>query len=174
MNNIFLLVISLTLSTQALSFPKIPDIKIAPGHLCSVKDSDFERFRYKEQIPYCTRNVSIARKDKICSYYGVSVEERRKNYTVDHIIPLSLGGSNSDKNLWCQHRAIYTGHLEYWLYKKIESGKINQKDSISYILDHKFNPEGKDHIPLPPDKSINTDQQQEDWEADQDSSPSKF
>lgn len=167
----FLVILSLN---SAYSFPLTPKIQIAPGHLCTQDNPDFDRFRYKEGIPYCNRNVSSARKDKICAQYGVSREERMKDYTVDHIIPLSLGGSNDDKNLWCQHRSIYTGNLEFWLYKNLDNATMRQVEAVHYIMAHKFNPDGKDHIPLPPNGQINSDSYQEQWEAQQKPAVPKF
>jgi hypothetical protein len=153
-NFLVVLVLGLIFSIEpSMSYVKVPHIDLAPGHLCTPKDKDFVRYRYAENIPYCKRNVTPKRKDKICALYGVtSRKERRTKYTVDHIIPLSMGGSNHDKNLWCQHRGIYTGHLEYWLYEKLRDGEIRQAEAMLYILSHKHNPKGKDHIPYPPEE----------------------
>ena len=129
------------------AYPKIPRVQDNPGHLCSVNDRDFERFRYGEQIPYCRRNVSSKTKEAICKSYGVT---NRKNYTVDHIIPLSLGGSNDWKNLWCQSKKIHTGSLEYYYYEKVSEGSMTQAEAVHALIQWKFDPEGKDHIPQPP------------------------
>ena len=137
MKYFLILFLCLFAAETAFSYAKTPHINLAPGHLCSVNDKDFSRYRYAENIPYCKRYVTTKRKDKICALYGVtSREERQKFYTVDHIIPLSLVGSNNDKNLWCQHKKIYTGHIEYWLYKKMEDGEIRHAPALLYILSH--------------------------------------
>ena len=142
-----LLCTALLFSVFAWGYPKTPNINVAPGSLCTAEDKDFEGYRYDERIPYCKRNVSYARKDAICKLYGIY---DRTGYTIDHIIPLSAGGSNHDRNLWCQSRSIYTGHIEYWVYKQLRDGKMIQAEAVRYILAHKFNPDGKDHIPSPP------------------------
>lgn len=134
-------------SLSSFSYPRTPNLQIAPGHLCQKRDKDFDRLRYKEKIPYCRRNVSKKRKDAICAKYGVF---DRANYTVDHIIPLSMGGSNHNKNLWCQHRKIYTGELEFWLYRNLELGRMRQAETLLSILSHKYNPRGKDRLPRVP------------------------
>lgn len=106
------------------------------GHLCTETDPDFDGFRYEEQIPHCTRNVTTKRKIHICLRAGV---EDRTEYTVDHIIPLSLGGSNADENLWCQHSSDAVTHLEYQTYLQLNRGEITQQEAIDIILDAKFN-----------------------------------
>ena len=142
-----LIMMLLVASSAVWAYPKTPNINIAPGQICTTEDKDFDRFRYSERIPYCKRNVSTSRKNKICAKYGVN---DRAGYTIDHIIPLSAGGSNHDKNLWCQSRSIYTGHIERWMYDKLNRGEMTQAEAVRYILAHKFNPSSKDHIPKPP------------------------
>ena len=139
----FILVLALfALSNTAFPYARTPRIDIAPGQLCSVTDKDFDHLRYKEEIPYCRRNVSVKTKDKICALYGVySQEERRKYYTVDHILPLSAGGSNHSMNLWCQHKEIYTGHIETEYYRQLRDGKMRQVEVVHALMALKFNPE---------------------------------
>jgi hypothetical protein len=120
------------LSTIILSFLLIPPFT---GHLCTAKDPDFDGYRYKEQIAHCKRKVSTARKNKICKRDGV---DDRRDFKVDHIIPLSIGGSNHDTNLWCQHKSIDTAKYEYELYSDLKAGRINQKEAILKILQKKF------------------------------------
>ena len=99
MKNLILILALLLLSNNTFSYAKTPKIDISPGELCTIEDKDFSYLRYTEKIPYCKRNVSTRTKNEVCALYDVF---DRKKYTVDHIIPLSLGGSNSKKNLWCQ------------------------------------------------------------------------
>ena len=125
----------LTFFLTAFEYPKIPDHKYTPGHLCSILDYDFDRLRYDEQIPYCERKVSWAKKQVVYDAYGVP-EEDRKNYTIDHFIPLSLGGSNHISNLWPEHREVKA--TRYWLewdtYLAIEHGEITQREAIEIIV----------------------------------------
>jgi hypothetical protein len=106
------------------------------GHMCSAKDPDFKELRYPEQIEYCERNVSTSRKDDICLRDGVS---EREGFTVDHIIPLSLGGDNSDQNLWCQHNSLSVTNIEYEAHLLLRTGEVSQKQAIKMVLDAKFN-----------------------------------
>jgi hypothetical protein len=149
MKYIIVLLFSLLTLESAFSYAKTPHINIAPGELCTVNDKDFDRLRYTEKIPYCRRNVKPNRKDKICALYGVKTRaERQKFYTVDHIIPLFAGGNNSNKNLWCQHKKIYTGRMERRLFDQLNRGDLRQVEVVVKILSHKYDPTGKDHVPF--------------------------
>lgn len=129
----------LLFSSVASGFPQTPDQAKTPGDLCDVKDPDFKEYRYNENIPYCERNVTGWRKDKIYDSYAIP-EEERNQYTIDHLIPLSIGGSNSDENLWAEHLSLKyeRGSLEYDLYVKMKEGSITQAEAIRIILCSKF------------------------------------
>jgi Protein of unknown function (DUF3761) len=45
------------------------------------------------------RHVTVATKKRVFAEYGISYDEHR-DYEVDHLIPLELGGSNDIRNLW--------------------------------------------------------------------------
>jgi len=123
---------------QVSAFPLIPDKDVSPGNFCVLKDKHFKEFRYPEKIPYCKRRVSSSLKDRVCKRDGVL---DRKGYTVDHIIPLSLGGNNSEANLWCQHRSLYTGGIEFFYYSQLKKGRISRLDAAIKILKCKFDKE---------------------------------
>lgn len=134
MKKLFLLL--LILPTLLFAYPKIPKTS---GSLCNPNDPDFKEYRYKEKIPYCERNVSQMRRKKIYAAYGIDWEDR-ENFTIDHIIPLSIGGSNHDDNLWPEHLYIKCkrGDLEYRLYLNMRDGVITQKNAVDTILNSKF------------------------------------
>jgi 5-methylcytosine-specific restriction endonuclease McrA len=117
-----------------LFYLTIPPIN---GHLCTETDLDFDGFRYKEQIPHCVRNVTTERKIAICKRDGVDNHDR-SDFTVDHIIPLALGGSNSDENLWCQHHSLAVTPLEYKSYTMLDRDEIIQSEAIEMVLAAKF------------------------------------
>jgi len=49
------------------------------------------------------RHVTAKMKQQVWASYGISAVRRNgKNYEIDHLIPLELGGSNELSNLWPQ------------------------------------------------------------------------
>jgi hypothetical protein len=139
MKNIIILIAFFLFLSKSHSYPQIPDITISPGHICTIDNPDFQEFRYNENIPYCKRNVSKSRKSKIYEIYKISIKDKA-NFTIDHIIPLSLGGSNSNLNLWPEHKKIKATrpNLEICLYYLLKDNLINQEIAINFILIIKF------------------------------------
>lgn len=127
--------------TTSLEFPFTPDSEKTTGSLCSASNPDFERYRYEERIPYCGRNVDREMKDKVYDAYGVP-RGCRKDYTIDHFIPLSIGGTNSFNNLWPEHKSIkfLRQNLENDLYKQISKGEISQAEAVRIVTEAKLNP----------------------------------
>lgn len=126
------ILLALLLSFSVYAFPTIPPV---PGDYCTTNDSDFTELRYKEQIPYCERNVTYERKRELYKQFNIT---NTKDYTIDHVIPLSMGGSNSDNNIWPQHKSINVTQQEYETYVKLRDGKITRKEAVNYILKLKF------------------------------------
>lgn len=135
MDRFFVLFLTITLiSIQALAYPLIPDLEITPSSVCNVRNPDFKEYRYREQIPYCGRNVSTSLKAYIYSLYQIP-KKCRGNYTIDHFIPLSIGGDNSLENLWPEHKNVKAErpNLEWDIYQKLKNGVITQKKAINII-----------------------------------------
>ncbi len=123
-------------------YPTQPVDSMTPGALC---ESSPVR-RYPENIVYCDRNVDSQLKNEIIKQYdekfGYSIRQMsRGDFKIDHLIPLSIGGSNSIENLWPQHKSVYavTDNLELILFQKISVGKIKQADAVRVILEAKHN-----------------------------------
>ena len=142
MKNLFILFFLLMILQNSYSYPLVPDASISPGDICTTNDLDFQEYRYKESIPYCERNVSYQTKTLIYDKYYISIEERGQ-YTIDHLIPLSIGGSNSELNLWPEHKKIKKtrSNLETCLYDLLRKDLINQKTAIAFVLIIKFDKE---------------------------------
>lgn len=130
--NMFKLLTIFLLSFNLYAFPTVPPV---PGDYCDTTNPDFTELRYKEQIPYCERNVTYERKRELYKQFNIT---DTKNYTIDHVIPLSMGGSNDDNNIWPQHKSINVTQQEYDTYVKLRDGKITQKEAVNYILKLKF------------------------------------
>lgn len=118
------------------SYPLTPDERITPGDYCTRQDPDFDEERYLERIPHCKRNVSNATKEAVYRAYGLSYNPG-KAFTIDHKIPLSMGGSNSKLNLWPQSVKIHTGKDEYYTFCRLRDGVLNQAAAIRIVLDIK-------------------------------------
>ena len=114
-------------------YPHVPDDAMTPGTMCTAQDKDFKELRYQEKIAYCQRNVSYGTKTALYKAYDVP-EADRSQYTIDHLIPLALGGNNSTTNLWPQNKIIYTGRIEYWLFCRLRDGTMLQAEAIKTIL----------------------------------------
>jgi hypothetical protein len=146
--NLFKLYTAILLSVFSLNtfayqdnakFPSGPDATMTPGSLCTTPDSR----RYPEQIAYCSRNVdSQLKRDLFVKYDQMGFRTREMNrmdFKIDHLIPLCMGGSNNENNLWPQHKSIYniTDPLEPLLCQKMANGRLLQKKAVEYILNAK-------------------------------------
>ena len=129
------------INLEISAFPFTPDENVTTGSLCSTGDSDFEEFRYAEQIPYCKRSVSSSDKDRIYRHYGVP-QKCRKEYTIDHFIPLAIGGTNRSDNLWPEPKSIKAlrKNLELELFQAVSAGRMTQAEAIERIREAKLNP----------------------------------
>lgn len=142
-----LLVLTVTATSygQTLPFPFVPDPQQTQGSICNTRDPDYLERRYQEKIAYCARNVTSEEKAEIYDSYGVP-ENCRKGYTIDHFIPLSLGGTNRRDNLWPESKLIKSTrrNLEISLYKQLAKGEITQARAIQTIREAKWNPDISD------------------------------
>lgn len=129
-------------STMAqASFPLVPNPQIAQGSLCNRQNPDYETDRYKQKIPYCRRNVESELKSHLYDLYNIP-EKCRNRYTIDHIIPLSIGGDNSAQNLWPEHKNVKATrpYLEEEVFIDVKEGHMLQKDAVALILKEKTTP----------------------------------
>ena len=138
MQRAFLVIFFFFSINLVFSYPLIPDPEMTHGDLCTEDNPDFETHRYRENVPYCQRNVSWLRREKIYEKYNIPPHCRRR-YTIDHFIPLALGGSNADINLWPEHILVKATRpqLEQELYIELEEGKIKQEEAIEIIVREK-------------------------------------
>ncbi len=79
----------------------------------------------KVEIQTEKRNVPSSVKSQVYKESGIPKAER-KNYVIDHKVPLELGGSNSRSNLQAQPRgeAKNKDHWENYLTGQVKSGKM--------------------------------------------------
>ncbi len=130
-----LLCLAISFSALAAQYPMGPDARLTTGALCTTPIEH----RYPEQIPYCDRDVLTETKNEIFVAYrrlGYTLPSQdRKDYKIDHYIPLCMGGANSAKNLWPQHVTIYsqTDTLEKAICDKMASGRMKQADAVKMV-----------------------------------------
>jgi hypothetical protein len=132
------LALGLALTANAAEpWPRTPHPSLTPGSLCQTPSE----YRYPERIAYCERAVKSERKDQVVALYDRTLGTRvgqqgRRNFKIDHLIPLCMGGSNEIDNLWPQHPEIYTltDPLEGTLCILLQEGKIRQSEAVRLIL----------------------------------------
>lgn len=124
------------------AFPKNPDAELTPGELCTRPST----YRYPERIPYCERHVDVGLKKAVIREYDQDLGYRirslpRKQFKIDHYIPLCMGGSNDAENLWPQHESVYriTDRLEGLLCEKMAEGVLTQAHAVDMIKRAKNN-----------------------------------
>src|SRR5262249_10723072 len=92
--------------------PILPDPKLTPGDTFDVTAQDVCVSGYAKKV----RAVPAWLKRQAYAEDGI-IQYKTGDYEVDHLIPLSLGGSNSIRNLWRQS-------------PKPRPGKMNGKDGL--------------------------------------------
>jgi hypothetical protein len=72
----------------------------------------------------------------------------RTDFKMDHYIPLCMGGSNDNENLWPQHKTIYqhTDPIEPVLCELMAAGQILQLKAIAIIRSVKQHPETSEKV----------------------------
>mgnify|MGYP007051694660 CR=1 FL=1 len=127
--------------TLAVAYPLTPNLQFTRGDLCSERNPDFVGYRYEEKIPFCQRNVPQALKKQIYDLYQIPTKCRHL-FTIDHLIPPSIGGSNEPINLWPEHHDLKKTrfYLEQEVFEKLRDGILNQQEAIDMIFKDKFNP----------------------------------
>lgn len=99
-------------------YPNMPNPTLTPGATLDVTREDLCRSEYTSPAG----KIPITLKRQTFDRYGLS--PGAVGYNVDHLIPVSLGGSNSPKNLWPQSLSgewnyYMKNRLERTLYKKV-------------------------------------------------------
>jgi hypothetical protein len=139
MKNLFitlLLIFSLVSLNYADSIEKVSiPLSITTGWLCNPNDPDFVEYRYYGAIPYCKRSVTEEEKEEIAKIYGIPKSEWH-NYEFDHLIPLSIGGSDNYHNIWPQilSQSKVKDRIEDEVYLAMKRGKITQSQAVADIL----------------------------------------
>ena len=106
-------------------YSHLPDPVLTPGVVASTDTV----LVCEKDYPARSRNVSNTKKNKVYQAYKVKKELCIKGCKIDHLIPLSIGGSNDIANLWPhEYGADWTvfekTRLEVRLRKEVCTGKM--------------------------------------------------
>jgi hypothetical protein len=110
---------------RLLPIQVLPDPVVTPGEAQNISLAAVKKLA---SATARVSNIPTDVKRAVYGAYGLSVDE--KNYTLDHLIPLSLGGSNSAKNLWPHSRkgSFWTIEkkltLERCVYRLVCAGRL--------------------------------------------------
>ena len=112
----------------------LPDPAKTPGWLCTATDPNFAERRYKEQIAICNRNVPTYERDAVGAAYGIA-SANFASYEFDHYIPLSIGGSDDQRNLWPQPHAeaLRKDAVEQQAFDGMNNGTLTQAQAIALV-----------------------------------------
>ena len=108
--------------------PILPDPKLTPGDTFDVTVQDICVPGYAKKV----RAVPAWLKRQAYAEYGIT-QYKTGDYEVDHLIPLSLGGSNSIRNLWPQStktspwNSFVKDALERKLHTLVCAGRVDLK-----------------------------------------------
>jgi hypothetical protein len=103
--------------------PILPDPKLTPGAVLPVTKDDICVPGYTKKV----RDVPQSVKDQVYAEYGITSHQPRQ-YEIDHLISLELGGSNSIKNLWPESLRTkpWNAHVKDQLKNRLHELAIHQ------------------------------------------------
>ena len=106
-----------------------PDRILTPGEIVTQDAQIVCKYGYLKGL----RRVPPETKRQVYERYGISPES--KDYVIDHLIPLELGGSNGIKNLWPQSWPGYVQKdlVENYLTDEVCQGRMTLPEAQQKI-----------------------------------------
>jgi len=107
----------------------LPDGACTPGSVLNVSSDQVCQPGYASSV----RDVSESERDQVYAAYGIA-NTAPGQYEIDHLVPLSLGGSNDISNLWPQPDSANLGNqekdaVENYLHDQVCSGSMSLADA---------------------------------------------
>jgi hypothetical protein len=104
------------------------DLQVTPGAIRSSAVSEICGISTAS-----VRHVTPAMKKRVCNSYGIPAARcNGRNFEIDHLIPLELGGSNELTTLWPQPFSPHPGArekdvLENFFHRQVCSGQMSMR-----------------------------------------------
>ncbi len=114
---------------QPLTGGILPNSKVTPGDIDKVVMTDWVCNKQVDDLPIYKRDIVIAFR-----HYGVDVND--KNYRLDRLVPINLGGTNNVKNLWPMKATDFYKKkaVEKDLFRCICNGFISLKEAQKVLI----------------------------------------
>lgn len=81
-------------AAPAFARDNAPNPKLTPGEIATTDRALVCKHGYSESV----RHTTIEMKRHVYRAYGI--KGKHKNYKIDHLVPLSLGGADTIRNIW--------------------------------------------------------------------------
>lgn len=113
----------------------LPDTQVTPGAVRTQSTEELcnPKFRTSKY-----RHTSLKLKKQVCALYGVKNRCPSRDYEIDHLVSLELGGQDSLQNLWPQPiaQAREKDQLEDRLKVLVCHGEISLSNAQEYLEDN--------------------------------------
>jgi hypothetical protein len=97
---------------------EFPDSRCTPGGVTTTSVTELCRSREGTTFSQDSRNVIAAVKASVRYDYGLTPEETR-GWQFDHLVPVSLGGTNAPVNIWPQEHYQEKDRLDYAAWRQV-------------------------------------------------------
>lgn len=116
-----------------------PNRTMTPGAIMSSNITEICVTGYSDSV----RNVSNSMRDAVYTEYKLSTNQPTGAFEIDHLVPLSIGGSNDITNLWPQPAEPRPGYkekdvLENYYHRQVCAGKMDLREAQAMMANNWF------------------------------------